>query len=90
MKNTSQILKDTRPTELHLRPITGCRSKSALTDDNHHNSSLPLTLRKVSCDFFRTEAQRHFIEEALLFVAIVLLSTWPIVSLVHALERSIK
>jgi hypothetical protein len=36
------------------------------------------------------EAQRHFIEEALLFVALVLLSTWPIVSLVHALERSIK
>jgi hypothetical protein len=36
------------------------------------------------------EAQRHFVEEALLFVAIVLLSTWPIVSLVHALERSIK
>jgi hypothetical protein len=36
------------------------------------------------------EARRYFIEEALLFVAIVLLSTWPIVSLVHALDRSIK
>ncbi len=36
------------------------------------------------------EAQRHFVEEALLFVVIVVLSTWPIVSLVHALERSIK
>jgi hypothetical protein len=44
----------------------------------------------VSGDFFRTEAQRLFVEEALLFVAIVLISSWPIVSLLHALARSIK
>jgi hypothetical protein len=87
MKHTSQILKDTRRNELC---ITGCRLKSPLTGDNLHNSSLPPSLRKVSGDFFRTEAQRHFVEEALLFVAIVLISSWPIVSLLHALARSIK
>ena len=46
------VLKDSRPTELHLRPITGCRSKSPLTDDHLHNSSLPLSLRKLSSDLF--------------------------------------
>jgi hypothetical protein len=50
----------------------------------------PFILTKAEQRFFRVETRRYFIEEALLFVAIVLLSTWPIVSLVHALDRSIK
>jgi hypothetical protein len=90
MKHTPQILKEARPTELHLRAITGGRSKSPLLDDNLHNRPLHSSLRKVNRDLFRMEARRHFVEEALLFAAIVLVSTWPIVSLLHALERSIK
>jgi hypothetical protein len=46
--------------------------------------------RDLSNEFLGTEAKRNYVAEALLFAIIVGVSTWPIVSMVHALAQLMK
>jgi hypothetical protein len=43
--------------------------------------------RDLSNKFLATEAKRNYVAEVLFFVVIVVVSTWPIVSMVHALGQ---
>jgi hypothetical protein len=43
--------------------------------------------RDLSNEFLATEAKRNYVAEVLLFVVIVAVSTWPIVSMMHALAQ---
>jgi hypothetical protein len=43
--------------------------------------------RDLSNEFLGAETKRNYVAEVLFFLVIVAVSTWPIVSMVHALAR---
>jgi hypothetical protein len=43
--------------------------------------------RDLSKEFLGTETKRNYVAEVLFFAIIVAVSTWPIVSMMHALAR---
>jgi hypothetical protein len=45
-------------------------------------------LYKLSAEFLRRERHRYLVYEALLFVAIVVLCAWPMVSLLEAMAHT--
>jgi hypothetical protein len=46
--------------------------------------------RDLSNQFLATEAKRNYVGEVLFFAVIVAVSTWPIVSMMHALAHLSK
>ena len=86
--------------------LVGLRLKHPCTDYQFHaagsevksgGSSHKITrpvfapgFRDLSNEFLDTEAKRNYVVEALLFAIIVGVSTWPIVSMVHALANLVK
>jgi hypothetical protein len=103
MKSLSQISRQPGRLRGEQSPF-GSRLNQPATDYHFHASgsevksgspklSRPVFapgFRDLSNEFLRTEAKRNYAAEALFFVIIVGVSTWPIVSMVQALAQLVK
>jgi len=58
--------------------------------DGSRNAPVLPSFHQLSTDFIRSEMKRDYLEEAVCFLIIVAISTWPIVSMLRALTGPIK
>ena len=75
-------------------PHTDCQFHAAGSEVKSGGSSHKITrpvfapgFRDLSNEFLATEAKRNYVAEALFFVVIVAVSTWPIVSMMQAMAQ---
>jgi hypothetical protein len=102
MKPTSQISRqpgrlgdESSSSQSHSsHPLTDYHFHAPASGGQSTGSSRKLTrpvfapgFRDLSKEFLATEAKWNYVAEVLFFVVIVAVSTWPIVSMMHALAQ---
>ena len=101
MKPNSQVSRqhertqgDKSPSRRSHHPRIDCGFHAPVSEVRSAGSSRKLSrpvfapgFRDLSNEFLATEAKRNYVAEVLFFVVIVAVSTWPIVSVMHALAQ---
>jgi hypothetical protein len=94
MKPTTQISSSQR--KQRSFPLTDYQYQTSLQSaDRAVASKTPVarelqTFRKLSTEFFATEAARNYVAELLFFILITGIAAWPIISSMVAITRLVR